>query len=545
MTQELDGVATQLFEKIRARFDKVSVGDEGGKATTDPAQARFFNFDFIDEDGNNFGNVTISLIDEESLKVYFGKNLSADLDDAQKADWYNFLRDLRMFAMRNLLKFDTRDISRSNLNIKDIQQQAKAARPATLDDNLVAETAEFASVEYIQTELDHAKHVLSIAQENLENIKKRGGANENSQRVAVNKLKRQVSDLSDELRRAKTPVSEGKLYGTTKTSYESIAPGTRLIIRHSSPVDEAVHGARSRKIHAVYIEDAEGQRFKSPFTNLTGTRALARHISNGGQINDDFSSHIVEMCEEMSKIRSFIQGSRNKTFEDAEANDMVDAAKERYQTLHQMLGKLKNPRGYKFYKESWKPASTLQDDIDLEELKGKFVLKDFDDRLEAALPHVYRAYHAHKGAEMHNTPAINSHVDEFEESLDRIAEGTWEVPDNDMAIKRLQDLMSDVFPAGIDGADATAALQDIIGDDELYADIYAASEGSPDTDVRPIVYDWLQNNMPSVFEKIKGNIESGDEEEQPPAPEQEEPAAEEQPRESTDLSAIRRLAGIK
>jgi len=476
MTQELDGVATQLFEKIRARFDKVNVGDEGGKATTDPAQARFFNFDFIDEDGNNFGNVTISLIDEESLKVYFGKNLSADLDDAQKADWYNFLRDLRMFAMRNLLKFDTRDISRSNLNIKDIQQQAKAARPATLDDNLV---------------------------------------------------------------------SESKLYGTKKTSYESIAPGTRLIIRHSSPVDEAVHGARSRKIHAVYIEDAEGQRFKSPFTNLTGTRALARHISNGGQINDDFSSHIVEMCEEMSKIRSFIQGSRNKTFEDAEANDMVDAAKERYQTLHQMLGKLKNPRGYKFYKESWKPASTLQDDIDLEELKGKFVLKDFDDRLEAALPHVYRAYHAHKGAEMHNTPAINSHVDEFEESLDRIAEGTWEVPDNDMAIKRLQDLMSDVFPAGIDGADATAALQDIIGDDELYADIYAASEGSPDTDVRPIVYDWLQNNMPSVFEKIKGNIESGDEEEQPPAPEQEEPAAEEQPRESTDLSAIRRLAGIK
>jgi len=435
MTREIEGVAEALFEKIRARFEGVSVGDEQGKATTDPTQARFFNFDFIDKAGNNFGNVTVSLINEESLKVYFGKNLSADLDESQKAEWYDFLRDLRMFAMRNLLKFDTRDISRSQLDIKDIQQQAKTEKPVSVEDNLVA---------------------------------------------------------------------EGKLYGTSKTSYESIGPGTRLIIRHSAPVDEAIHGARGRKIHAVYIEDAEGQRFKSPFTNLLGSRALARHIANGGQINDDFSKHVSEMCEEMGKIRNFIKGSRNKTFEDAEANEMVGAAKDRYQTLHQMLGKLKNPRGYKFYKESWKPAATLQDDIDLEELKGKFVLKDFDDRLEAALPHVYKAYHA-----MKNKPAVETHVAAFEESLDKISEGTWAVPDNDLAVKKLQELMADVLPAGIDGSDATGALYDILGDDQLFDNIYNASKGSPEMDVRPIIYDWLQDNMPSVFEKVKGDMESG------------------------------------
>ena len=456
MAREIEGVAESLFEKIRARFEGVSVGDENGKTTTDPTQARFFNFDFIDKAGNNFGNVTVSLINEESLKVYFGKNLSADLDEEQKAEWYDFLRDLRMFAMRNLLKFDTRDISRSQLDIKDIQQQAKAEKPATIEDNLVA---------------------------------------------------------------------EGKLYGSTKTSYENIGPGTRLIIRHSGPVDEAIQGSRGRKIHAVYIEDAEGQRFKSPFTNLLGSRALARHISNGGQINDDFSSHISEMCEEMGKIRNFIKGSRNKTFEDAEANEMVGAAKDRYQTLHQMVGKLSHPRGYKFYKENWKPAQSLQDDIDLEELKGKFVLKDFDDRLEAALPHVYKAYHA-----MKNKPAVETHVAEFEESLDKIAEGTWSVPDNDLAVKKLQELMADVLPAGVDGADATGALYDILGDDELFDDIYDASKGSPEMDVRPIIYDWLQSNMPSVFEKVKGDMESGHTgAEEAPAPEQpeEEPAAQE------------------
>ena len=495
MARNIEKIAESLFEKIRARFKGVSVGDNQGKVTTDPTQARFFNFDFIDKAGNNFGNVTISLINEEGVKVYFGKNLSANLDESQKAEWYDFLRDLRMFAMRNLLKFDTRDISRSQLDIKDIQQQAKTERPLSVEDSLVA---------------------------------------------------------------------EGKLYGTSKTSYESIGPGTRLIIRHSAPVDEAIHGARGRKIHAVYIEDTEGQRFKSPFTNLLGSRVLARHIDNGGQINDDFSKHVSEMCEEMGKIRNFIKGSRNKTFEDVEANEMVNAAKDRYQTLHQMLGKLKNPKGYKFYKDSWKPASTLQDDINLEELKSKFVLKDFDNRLEAALPHVYRAYHAHKGEEM-NKPAIDNHIDQFKESLDRISEGSWALPDNDLAVKKLQDLMSDVLPAGIDGTDATGALYNILGDDELFDDIYDASKGSPDVDVRPIIYDWLQNNMPSVFEKVKGDIESGHEEPESEEPETEEPESEEpeteEPeseesetpdefsedaiKESNQLSIIRKLAGLK
>lgn len=558
MAREIDGVAEALFEKIRARFEGVSVGDSHGKATTDPTQARFFNFDFTDATGNNFGNVTISIIDEQSLKVYFGKNLSADLDEVQKTEWYNFLRDLRMFAMRSLLKFDTRDISRSQLDIKDIQQQVKTEKPVSIDDSQVTEgyilkklnveksidlgnsedykpniTTKDVTYNIINNKTGKTIGTASFSSNDffggnntmvvtLDNGKSRvvkvGGKGGNDPQAAFNRwIKRKNQPAMKDV----DSVTESKLYGTSKTSYEAIAPGTRLIIRHSSPVDEAIHGSRSRKIHAVYIEDAEGQRFKSPFTNLLGSRALARHISNGGQIGDDFSQHISEMCEEMGKIRNFIKGSRNKTFENEEANEMVGAAKDRYQTLHQMLGKLKNPKGYKFYKESWKPSSTLQDDIDLEELKGKFVLKDFDDRLEAALPHVYRAYHAHKGEEMQNKPAVETHIDEFEESLDRIAEGTWAVPDNDLAVKKLQELMADVLPAGIDGADAEGALYDILGDDELFDDIYDASKGSPEMDVRPIVYDWLQNNMPSVFEKVKGDMESGHEEQPDRAPAEE------------------------
>jgi len=123
--REVNKIAESLFEKIRDRFEDVSLGDENAKATSDPEKARFFNFDYT-VDGENHGNITMSLIDETSLKVYFSKNITDDLDEHQKKHWYHFLRELREFAKRNLLSFEPRDITRSTLKHRDIKQQSKA-----------------------------------------------------------------------------------------------------------------------------------------------------------------------------------------------------------------------------------------------------------------------------------------------------------------------------------------------------------------------------------------------------------------------------------
>ena len=101
--REINKIAEGLFEKIRDRFEDVSLGNDNAKATTDPQKARFFNFDYVVDDTNH-GNITMSLIDETSLKVYFSKNISSDLDDEHKQEWFRFLRELREFAKRNLLK---------------------------------------------------------------------------------------------------------------------------------------------------------------------------------------------------------------------------------------------------------------------------------------------------------------------------------------------------------------------------------------------------------------------------------------------------------
>ena len=81
-------------------------------------------------------------------------------------------------------------------------------------------------------------------------------------------------DVKEITKLAGIQVKEG-LTGTSKSSYENLDK-TRLIIRHSGPVDENVPGARSRHINSLYIENEDGERFKYPITHLAGARAMTR-----------------------------------------------------------------------------------------------------------------------------------------------------------------------------------------------------------------------------------------------------------------------------
>ena len=320
---EIEKVAENLFDKIRSRFDNINIGDEKSKSTLDPTKARFFNFDY-EVDGENYGNVTLSLVDDNSLKVYFDKEIDRGMDDSIRQDWYNFLKNLRLFAKRNMLSFDIRDIAKSGLNIRDL------------------------------------KHINKDAE---------------------------VQDASD------IKVTESKLYGTSRSSYQKLE-NVRIIARHSKPiVDETKPGARSRNVECFYVENSLGERFRLPEgTTLNGARAHARHIKNGGSLHDEFGQHINKIISEMNALKLFVRNTRGRQFEDAETSSMVEAAIDHYGKLHRDLFTIRNQRGYDQYKSLWQPETVIEDDIDLEALKERFIKKVFDDRLTAALPIVKRAY---------------------------------------------------------------------------------------------------------------------------------------------------------
>ena len=429
--REINKIAEGLFEKIRDRFEDVSLGDDKAKATTDPEKARFFNFDYTADD-KNYGNITISLIDEMSLKVYFSKNISKDLDKEQRDTWYSFLRELREFAKRNMLSFEPRDITRSTLKHRDLKQVSKADNTYDKDD----------------------------------------------------------------------VVAESKLYGTSKSSYEKFGP-VRIIVRHDKPVADEVGGSRSRHIKSVYVENAEGERFKMPFKSLTASRAMARHISAGGTPHDDLGQHITEMAVEATKLKPFLNNVRRRTFEDAETQTMVESAFEYHGLLKNTLQRMSGKKGYTKCKEQFSATSTSyipEDDLDVDAIKERFVKRTFNDKMEGALPLVYKAYNMKKN---------NKFAQQFESWANTVSEGTWATPKGDQ-VTELITLLTKPLPVGVDAINATNALYNLIGDDQLFDSLEELAEQDPEADARDAVMAWLQENEPKIYQHIISEIGDAD-----------------------------------
>lgn len=116
--EPIEIIATDLFDKVRSRFKNLEMGDENGNVTINPKDARFFDFDFILENVN-FGRISVNINDLGSLKVYYSQGITEGQESDVKKIWYNFLKEMRLFAMRRLLRFDTRDIAKSNLDKND------------------------------------------------------------------------------------------------------------------------------------------------------------------------------------------------------------------------------------------------------------------------------------------------------------------------------------------------------------------------------------------------------------------------------------------
>jgi hypothetical protein len=70
------------------------------------------------------------------------------------------------------------------------------------------------------------------------------------------------------------------------------------------------------------------------------------------------------------------------------------------------------------------------------------------------------------------------------------------------AIKELQELVGQHFPAGVDGTNAIESLKGIIEDPQLFQEIKEQSKQDPDSCVRGLVKEWLEQNAPDTLEQL-------------------------------------------
>lgn len=279
-------------------------------------------------------------------------------------------------------------------------------------------------------------------------------------------------------------------YGTRKVSYSDQPKKTRLVIKHSRPLGEGE--ARYRNIESLFIETEEGERFKLPFTKMVGGRAMARHVSEGGNPYDAFGQHISQIVAEMNTMAKFVRAAKSKKFS-GEATNMIETAIRHYSDLKAKAKKMISQRGYHEEKSNFDPAAITETETTAESIRNMFIEQTLDSRIEEAIPLLARLA-ASGAAQALVTPSEPEmkEITEFENWANTVSEGTWATPDTPESMTALKQLMSKELPVGPNATNATEQLYDIVGDDELFDQLADLADRDPDADARPLIQNRLQ-----------------------------------------------------
>ena len=176
-------------------------------------------------------------------------------------------------------------------------------------------------------------------------------------------------------------------YGTSKSSYQQLE-SAKIIIKHTKPVNEESRGSRSRNINAIYIENADGERYKMPTNNLAGGRAMLRHVKEGGIPHDDFGKHIQEQTIELKKLKEFANYSKRNNLVNEDTADIVEAVSQRISSIRETINKLKGIKAYNEAKEAFETREIKINETDRNRLRNQFTVRSFDESLDEALPYV-------------------------------------------------------------------------------------------------------------------------------------------------------------
>lgn len=474
-----DNIANDLFYKIRSRFQGLKLGNDAGAITINPEEARFFDFDYM-EGEKPIGHVSISLAEPNSMKVYFSHGITEGMDTSQKNNWYGFLKELRQFAKRRLLNFDTRDIAKDNLDKRDYEFLSQNAQP----------------------------------------------------KPDTNTIQQPVGE---------SIMSESAMYGTKTVSYQKLMD-TRLIIKHNQALqDDMQPGARTRNISALFVENQDGERFKYPFIHLAGARAMQRHVANGGLPYDDLGKSLIQMSEEIAQLKSFSNYVVRNDLMNSDTNGIVERSKSQLDHLREQIKALSKQGHYMAYKENFQAQQPLEVPEEVvEDFTEKFTVRNFKEDIKSVFPVLYRLMQEHNTIGYDDIVAMTTqeeiemddieiveHQDEFEKFESWIMglgeESAIQSQDEEeqaVAIQSLQELVGQEFAAGVDGSNAIDSLKGIIDDPQLQKQIKDQAMQDPNVDVRGLVQGWLQLYAPEVLEQLDfGDFD-------PNAQAAEEPAAE-------------------
>ena len=188
--------------------------------------------------------------------------------------------------------------------------------------------------------------------------------------------------------RNKDKIAEGYYATGKKSSYSDAVPSVKIVIEHSRVIEEGEQ--RYRNINRIFLENQAGERYLLDTKKPGIARVYARHIAEGGKVNDDRWSHIGSLCEEYQKMAGFVRATRNGQFNES-AQSLVNEGIAHYASLRESLSRMTGKRGYNAYFESWTP-SLMEDGTEENNLNELFVQETLDPRIESVMPILNRIH---------------------------------------------------------------------------------------------------------------------------------------------------------
>lgn len=370
---EMSDLSEKVFSLLKGNGLQVKIFDEAGAETTDPTTGRRF---FVVNP-----NIMVT-IDEEENTVEFSKG--KDVDESILGIQKNVRKLADQFMMNSKIK-----VFGKSIQPKDYSYQAKMKGAAMMENemkpinhHLVGEVLQKIkyfrnpTAAYIADNLDHPV-TLDVIQPVLNRLVQQGkitAERDNSGNV-------EYSMAIDEA----ITESFSKMFGSLKTSQQTLE-NVRILVKHKTPVDENVRGARSRHISAIFLE-CNGERFRFPNTYLPGARAMAQHLAHGGIMGDKVGAYIVESTDNLLKLQSFNRYVTTNKLINEDSSGIVETVKENIETIRTELKKLTGVKTYETVKarlETFEREALAEDDTS--QLKDLFTIRRFDEKFEGVLP---------------------------------------------------------------------------------------------------------------------------------------------------------------
>jgi predicted regulator of amino acid metabolism with ACT domain len=481
MNKNLNIIAKELFGKIRTQFPKIKLGDADSMVTDEPEDARFFNFEYT-QDGKMLGNVDISLSEDDGLVVIYSNDIVKEQGDASKKQFFNFLKELRELAKQNLMNFDIRDISRSNLEKRDYAYMSKNNGESSMSESKL-----FGTNKTSYQQLGDAKIIVKhSAPVNFENP---AGRTQRIESIYIENIQGE---------RFKYPFKH--------------LNGARALATH------VAHGGNPY--------DNIGQHVIGLSEELSKLRMFKNYVDRNPMVAENMNSVNMRVIERIDQVKKEIHQLQSPTryAEFAEAftateakvipeeimNDWIDRL-----TIRTFNEELKNVFPYIFKLVS-------ENDIPVKELT-------IEDLVSEEEGHCSVCDNPSPKCTCDDTKEVKEFA-EYESILNRIAEGadlfSQDQVQQDAAIEKLNQIIAEPLPVGTDGNNVIEALADIIDDEELTDIFKELADVDPEHDARDILKDYIElkdkENGTDILSKV--NFEQTAEPTEPVEPPPEVPA---------------------